>query len=142
MRHFLPLPSSFYLDEEVAGDEEGIDDDDIDNAAKDIAAAAADDIDYATMLPKVKSIPAKAATKKKSAAAAAMPPPPATAVAAAADAAAADATSFSVDALDPLTSHYYADGFYDHADVYIASTERCRRASTRCKWPRMASRSR
>ena len=75
MHHFLPLPSSFYLDEEVAGDEEGIDDDNIDNAAKDIATAPTDNIDYATMLPKVKSIPAKAATKKESAAAAAMPPP-------------------------------------------------------------------
>ena len=69
------------------------------------------------MLPKVKSIPAKAATKKENAAAAAMPPPPAATVAAAAIAATANATSFSVDALDPLTSHYYADGFYDHADV-------------------------
>ena len=113
-RRFLPLPSSFYLDEEVAGDEEGIDDDNIDNAAEDIdatAAAAADDNGYATMPPKVKPIPTKAATKKESAAAAVMPPPPAAA------AATAPGTSFSVDASNPLTSHYYADGVYDYADV-------------------------
>ena len=112
---FLPLPSSFYLDEEVAGEEEEIDDDDIDNAAEDIAAddaPANDDIDYATMPPKVKPIPtAKAAPKKESAAAAAKPSPPAAAAAAAA------ATSFSVDAGDPLTTHYYAEGVYDYANI-------------------------
>ena len=93
MHHFLPLPSSFYLDEEVAGEEEEINDDDIDNAAEDIAAddaPANDDINYATMLPKVKPIPtAKAAPKKESAAAAAKPSPPAAATAAAAAAATA-----------------------------------------------------
>jgi hypothetical protein len=43
------------------------------------------------------------------AAASAKPPPPAVA--------AAVATSFSVDAEDPLTAHYYAEGAYDYADV-------------------------
>jgi hypothetical protein len=50
-------------------------------------------------------------TRRKSAAAAAKPPPPV------ATAAAATATSFSVDASDPLTTHYYASGVYDYADV-------------------------
>jgi hypothetical protein len=49
------------------------------------------------------------------AAASAKPPPPA-AAAAAADAAAV-ATSFSVDAEDPITVSYYAVGAYDYADV-------------------------
>jgi hypothetical protein len=62
------------------------------------------------MPPKVKPIPKKAAPKKESAAAAANPPPPA-AVAATA------ATCFSVNAGDPLTTHYYAEGVYDYADV-------------------------
>jgi hypothetical protein len=44
------------------------------------------------------------------AAASAKPPPPAAAAAAA-------VTSFSVDAEDPLTAHYYAIGAYDYADV-------------------------
>ena len=59
-RCFLPLPSFFYLDKEVAGEEEEIDNDDIDDAAKDIAADDAhadDDIEYATMPPKAKPIP-------------------------------------------------------------------------------------
>ena len=75
------------------------------------------------MLPKVKSIPAKTATKKESAAAAAMPPPPAAAVTAITIAAAAAETSVSVDASDPLSSHYYADGFYDHTDVVFFVNE-------------------
>ena len=59
-----------------------------------------------------KPIPtAKAAPKKESAAAAAKPPPPAAAAAATA------ATSFSVDAGDPLTTHYYAKGVNDYTDV-------------------------
>jgi len=112
---FLPLPLSFFLDEEVAGEEDEIDDNDIDDAAEDIAAdnaPADDDINFATMPQKVKPIPtAKAAPKKESAAADAKPPPPAAA------AAADTATSFSVDAGDPLTTHYYAEGVYDYADV-------------------------
>jgi hypothetical protein len=72
MRHcFLPLPPSFHLDEEVADEEEEIDYDDIDDAAEDITAddaSADDDIDYATMPPKVNPIPtANAAPKKESA---------------------------------------------------------------------------
>ena len=58
------------------------------------------------MPPKVKPLPTKT-TKKDIAAAAAKPPPPAAAVA---------ATSFSVNAVDPLTAHYYADGAYDYSD--------------------------
>jgi len=118
MRCLLPPPPSFSLDEEVAGNEEGIDDNDINDAAEDINAAAAndaptdDDNNYATMPPTVKPLPKKP-TKKESEAAAAMPPPPA-----AAAAAAAAATSFSVNAEDPLTAHYYyADGVYGYADV-------------------------
>jgi hypothetical protein len=61
------------------------------------------------MPPKLKPLPRKP-TKKKSAAATEMPPPPAAA-------AAAIATSFSVDATDPLMAHYYADGVYDYADA-------------------------
>ena len=61
------------------------------------------------MPPKVKPLPRKP-TKKESAAAAEMPPPPAAV-------AATTATSFSVDATDPLTAHYYADGVYDYADA-------------------------
>jgi hypothetical protein len=57
---------------------------------------------------KVKSLPTKP-TKKDMAAASAKPPHPA--------AAAATATSFSIDAMDPLTAHYYAVGAYDYADV-------------------------
>ncbi len=62
-RCLLPPPPSFSLDKEVAGNEEGIDDDDINDAAKDIDAAANDDVptdndnDYVTMPPKVKPIP-------------------------------------------------------------------------------------
>ncbi len=56
---------------------------------------------------KVKPLPKKAAPKKESAAAAAKPPPPAAAAAPTA------ATSFSVDAEDPLTTHYYVEGVYD-----------------------------
>ena len=102
----LPPPpfAVFFLD----GDEEGIDNDDTNDADEDIDAAADaatdDDVKYATMLPKVKPIPKKAAPKKESAAADAKPPPPAAA------AAADTATSFSVDAGDPLTTHYYAEG--------------------------------
>jgi hypothetical protein len=48
------------------------------------------------------------------AAASVKPPPPA---AAAATAATAAATSFSIDAEDPLTDNYYAVGVYDYADV-------------------------
>jgi hypothetical protein len=117
MRCLLPPLPSIFLDEEVASNEEGIDDDtnaaaDDIAAAEDIAAVAdtADDND-ATMLPKVKPLPTKP-TKKDMAAASAKPPPPA-----AAAAAAAAATSFSVDAEDPLTAHYYAVGAYDYADV-------------------------
>ena len=102
MRCLLPPLPSIFLDEEVASNEEGIDDD-TDAAADDIAAAediaavadTADDNDT-TMPPKVKPLPTKP-TKKDMAAASAKPPPPA-----AATAAAAAATSFSVDAEDPL----------------------------------------
>ena len=60
------------------------------------------------MLPKVKPLPKKP-TKKESEATAAMPPPPAAATA---------ATSFSANAEDPLTAHYYyADRVYDYASV-------------------------
>ncbi len=109
-----PLPSIF-LDEEVADNEEGIDDD-TDAAADDIAAAediapTANDDGKATMPPKVKPLPTKP-TKKDMAAASAKPPPPA-----AAAAAPAAATSFSVDAEDPITVSYYAVGAYDYADV-------------------------
>ena len=119
MRCLLPPPPSFFLDKEVAGIKEVIDNDDTKDADEDIdaASAAADDVptdndvDYATMPPKVKPIPKKAAPKKESATAAAKPPPPAAAAAAAA------VTSFSVDAGDPLTTHYYAEGVYDYANV-------------------------
>jgi hypothetical protein len=60
------------------------------------------------MPPKAKPLPAKP-TKKDMSDASAKPPPPA--------AAAATATSFSVNAEDPLTAHYYADGAYDYAKV-------------------------
>jgi hypothetical protein len=116
-----PSPSAVhFLDEEIAANEEGIDDDtnaaandadDADNAdaddyaTDDIAAAAAD----ATMLPKVKPPPTKP-TKKDAAAAAVKPPPHAAAAAAA-------ATSFSVDANDTLTDSYYVVGAYDYADA-------------------------
>ena len=65
----------------------------------------------------VKSIPTKKNTKKDIAAAAAKPSPPAAAAAAAASAATAAATSFSINAMDPLTDNYYADAVYDYADV-------------------------
>jgi hypothetical protein len=115
---FLPPPSSIYLDEEVAFDEEGIDydaaadadDTDANDYAAAPAAAANDDSDNATMPSKVKPLPTKP-TKKDMAAASAKPPPPTAAAAAAA------ATSFSIDATDPLTAHYYAVGAYDYADV-------------------------
>jgi hypothetical protein len=60
------------------------------------------------MPPKVKPLPTKP-IKKDMAAASAKPPPPAVA--------AATATSFSIDAEDPLTAHCYAEGAYDYADV-------------------------
>jgi hypothetical protein len=117
-----PSPSTLlFLDEEVTANEEGIDDDtdaavdDIATAediatAKDIAAiAAALADDDATMPPKVKPLPTKP-TKKDMVAASAKPPPPAAAPAAA-------ATSFSIDATDPLTASYNAVGPYDYADV-------------------------
>ena len=117
----MPPPPSviLFLEEEVAGNKEGINNDDTNDADEDIdaASAAADDaptdvnVNYATMPPKVKPIPKKAAPKKESATAAAKPPPPAAAAAATA------VTSFSVDAGDPLTTHYYAEGVYDYADV-------------------------
>ena len=118
MRCLLPPLPSIFLDEEVASNEEGIDDD-TDTAADDIAATediavvadTADDND-ATMPPKVKPLLTKP-TKKDMAAASAKPPPPAPAAAAAA----ATATSFSVDAEDPITAHYYAVGAYDYTDV-------------------------
>jgi hypothetical protein len=112
----LPPPLSIYLDEEVAfDDEEGIDDDATaeadDTDANDYvaapAAAANDDSNNATMPPKVKPLPTKP-TKKDMATASAKPSPPATAAA---------TTSFSIDATDPLTAHYYANGVYDNADV-------------------------
>ncbi len=56
----------------------------------------------------MKPLPTKP-TKKDIAAAAAKPPPPAAAPVA--------ATSFSVDAEDPLTAHYYTVGAYDYANV-------------------------
>ena len=62
------------------------------------------------MPPKVMPLPKNKPTKKDIAAAAAMPPSPTTAAA---------ATSFSLDAEDPLKAHYYADGAYDYADVVI-----------------------
>jgi hypothetical protein len=108
---------SIFLGEEVADNEEGIDDntnaaaDDI-AATEDIAAIAAALADNdATMPPKVKPLPTKP-TKKDMAAASAKPPPPA-----AAAAAPAVATSFSVDAEDPITVSDYAVGAYDYADV-------------------------
>ena len=71
-----PSPVVLFLDEEIAADEEEIEDNGIDDAAEDIAAAdapAEDNIDYATMPPKVKPIPtAKAAPKKESATATAL----------------------------------------------------------------------
>ena len=113
-------PPSIYLDEEVAFNEEGIDDD-TDTTADDIAAAediavatATDDNGDATMPPKVKPLPSKP-TKKDMAAASAKPPPPPAAVAA------APVTSFSVDVEDPLTAHYYAKGAYDYADVVMCA---------------------
>ena len=63
------------------------------------------------MPPKVKPLPTKP-TKKDTAAASAKPPPPA-----AAAAAPAAATSFSIDAEDPITVSDYAVGAYDYADV-------------------------
>ena len=114
MHCLLPPPQSFSLDKEVAGNEEGIDSDNINDVAKDINTTANydaptdDDIDYATLPPKVKPIPTRAAIKKESAAAAAKPPPPA---------AAAASASFSVDKEDPLMTHYYADRVYDYAGV-------------------------
>ena len=118
-RCLLPPPPSIYLGEEVAFDEEGIDDDALAEAddpdandyyAVDPAGPANNDSDDATMPPKVKPLPTKP-TKKDMAAASAKPPPPAAAAAAAA------ATSFSIDATDPLTASYYAVGPYDYADV-------------------------
>jgi hypothetical protein len=64
------------------------------------------------MPPKVKPLPTNKPTKKDMAAASAKPPPPA-----AAAAAPAAATSFSIDAEDPITVSYYAVGAYDYADV-------------------------
>ncbi len=109
-----PPPSSIYLDEEeVAFDKEGIDDDaaaaDADADADADDPPAADNDDDTTMPPRVKPLPTKP-PKKESAAASAKPPPPAAAAAPA-------ATSFSIDATDPITVHYYADGAYDYADV-------------------------
>ena len=114
---FLPLLPSFLLEHEVDDNEEVVGEegdalDDTNAAAKDIAAAdatAANNNGYATMPPKVKPLPRKP-TKKESATAAEMPPPPAAA-------AATTATSFSIDATDPLTAHYYADGVYNYADA-------------------------
>jgi hypothetical protein len=63
------------------------------------------------MPPKVKPLQTKP-TKKDMVAASAKPPPPATAAAAA-----ATATSFSIDAEDPITVSDYAVGAYDYADV-------------------------
>jgi hypothetical protein len=60
------------------------------------------------MPPKVKPLPTNKPTKKDMAAASAKPPPPA---------ATAAATSFSVNAEDPITVSYYAVGAYDYADV-------------------------
>ena len=101
-----PLPS-ISLDEEVATNKEGIDDntdataDDTDADTNSTADdAALDDNDYTTMPPKVMPLPMKP-TKKDITAAAAQPPPPA---------AAAAVISFSVDANDPLMDNYYADG--------------------------------
>jgi hypothetical protein len=112
-----PLPSIF-LGEEVADNEEGIDDntdaatDDI-AAAEDIAAIAATLAnDDTTMPPKVKPLPTNKPTKKDMAAASAKPPPPV-----AAAAAPATATSFSVDAEDPITVSDYAVGAYDYANI-------------------------
>jgi hypothetical protein len=120
-RCLLPPPPSIYLGEEVAFDEEGIDDEALAEAddpdandyyAVDPAGPANNDSDDATMPPKVKPLPTKP-TKKDMAAASAKPPPPAAAAAAA-------ATSFSVNAGDPLTAHYCAEGVYDYADVVFA----------------------
>ena len=118
-RCLLPPPPSIYLGEEVAFDEEGIDDDTLAEAddpdandyyAVDPAGPANNDSDDATMPPKVKPLPTKP-TKKDTAAASAKPPPPAAAAAPAA------ATSFSIDAEDPITVSDYAVGAYDYADV-------------------------
>ena len=103
-----PSPSTvLFLDDDEEGidaDADAADADDYaadDYAADDIAAAAVDD-DDTTMPPKVKPLPTKR-TKKDMVAASVKPPPfPAAAPAA--------ATSFSVDAEDPLTAHYYAAG--------------------------------
>ena len=106
-RCLLPPLLSIFLDKEVAANKEGIDDDadaDADNTTAD--EAVPDNNNYATMPPKVNPLPTKT-TKKDIAAAAAKPPPPA---------ATAAATSFSVDAEDPLTAHYYTDGAYDYAE--------------------------
>ena len=65
------------------------------------------------MPPKVKPLPTKKPTKKESTAATAMPPPPTAATAAAA----AATTSFSVDADNPFSHNYYADGVCDYATV-------------------------
>ena len=117
-RCLLPPPPSIYLGEEVAFDEEGIDNDALAEAddpdandyyAVDPAGPANNDSDDATMPPKAKPLPMKP-TKKDMAAASAKPPPPPAAAAAA-------ATSFSIDATDPLTASYYAVGPYDYADV-------------------------
>ena len=88
MHCLLPPHLSIYVDEEVAFNEEGIDEDAAtdDTDANDYAAN--DDSNDATMLPKVKPLPMKP-TKKDMAAASVKPPPPA------ATAAAAAATSFS-----------------------------------------------
>jgi hypothetical protein len=61
------------------------------------------------MPPKVKPLPTNKPTKKDTVAASAKPPPPAAAPAA--------ATSFSIDAEDPITVSDYAVGAYDYADV-------------------------
>ncbi len=58
----------------------------------------------------MKPLPTKP-TKKDMTAASATPPPPS------ATAAAAAATSFSVDAEDPHTAHYYAAGAYDYVNL-------------------------
>ena len=119
-RCLLPPPPSIYLGEEVAFDKEGIDDEALAEAddpdandyyAVDPAGPANNDSDDATMPPKVKPLPRKP-TKKDMAAASAKPPPPA-----AAAAAPAAATSFSVDAEDPITVSDYAVGAYNYADV-------------------------
>jgi hypothetical protein len=103
-----PLLPSIFLDEEVTDNEEGIDNDT--NAATDDIAAAADDND-ATMPPKVKPLPKKT-TKKDMATASAKPPTPAAA-----------ATSFSINAEDPITVSDYAVGAYDYINVVFRVNE-------------------